>query len=244
MVKSLTAENRADLEKLGYTAFTDVFTSDEMDAVAGLVEEQQRAHAESLVAVGGSAGISRANEITFTDHLAENDPRLLNFMKRPEFVALLTELLGSDVNLYWNQAVYKSPGSTKEFPWHQDDGYMPVTPAPYVTLWIALDDVTEDMGCCWMLPGSHKAGLVPHQDTPQGKACYPLDVPYQGVPVPLRKGSMAVFWSMTMHKSGLNTSDRMRKGLVLQYSKAGLKYLHNMEPVVDQTPVARDGMVV
>ncbi len=51
--------------------------------------------------------------------------------------------------------------SRGEFPWHQDEGYEPVEPAMGVTVWIALDDMTLENGCTWVVPESHKQGHEP-----------------------------------------------------------------------------------
>jgi phytanoyl-CoA hydroxylase len=245
MPSLLPPRHREEMNSRGYAVVEALFAPSEMDHLAGLIEEHQRRHNERLAAVGGTdGGISRADEITFTDHLAEGDPGIMQFVKRPEFVEITTEFLGPDTDLYWNQSVYKAPGGTKQFPWHQDDGYMAVDPAPYLTLWLAINDVTVENGCVWVMPGSYKKGLLPHEDTPIGKACYGLDNPNQGVPVPLKAGSLAVFWSLTMHKSGLNVSDGPRKAYVIQYAPKGLRYAHNSELVPGLTPVARDGMAV
>jgi len=238
----ITDSHRRDLDTQGFTIVEAVFSPAEMEELAGLIETHQRSHAKRLAAKGGaSGGISRADEITFTDHLAENDPGIMEFVKRAEFVEITTALLGPDTDLYWNQSVYKAGHGTKEFPWHQDDGYTAVDPSPYLTLWLAINDVTIENGCIWFLPGSHKQGVVPHEDTPIGKACYSLDAPDQGVPAPLGSGSLAVFWSRTMHKSGLNVSDGMRKAFVIQYSHAGLRFVQNSELIPGLTPVARSG---
>ncbi len=232
----------AELAENGYTVLESLFPVTEMAELAILIENHQRRHVEALKAQGGTdGGISRADEITFTDHLAEADSDIMKFVARPEFLDICTALLGPDVDLYWNQSVYKAGKGTKEFPWHQDDGYMEVTPAPYLTIWLAINDVTVENGCVWFLPGSHKGGVIKHEDTPIGKACYSLEEPDQGVPAPLKAGSAAVFWSQTMHKSGLNVSDQMRKAYVIQYSAAGLRYAHNQELVQGLTPIARDG---
>ncbi len=242
MTPIIDDRRRKELDEKGYVVLEGLFSEAEMADLANLIEAHQRRHEERLAAQGGSdGGISRAKEITFTDHLAESDPGIMAFVKRPEFVAITSELLGPDTDLYWNQSVYKAGGGTKQFPWHQDDGYMPVTPAPYLTLWLGLNDVTVENGCIWVLAGSHKLGLQPHEDTPIGKACYSLEAEDQGIPVPLKAGSVAVFWSLTMHKSGLNVSDGMRKGFVIQYASANLRYAHNNEPVPGLTPIARNG---
>ena len=43
------------------------------------------------------------------------------------------DLVGPDVRLYWDQAVYKKPGTKDDFPWHQDNGYTYVEPQSYLT---------------------------------------------------------------------------------------------------------------
>lgn len=123
---TVTPEIRHRLDTEGFYIFEDIFTAAEMADVIARIEAFQRRHEESLRERGGTEGISRADEITFTSHLAEADDALRAFCTRPEFVALTTQLLGPDTDLYWNQAVFKHPDGTQQFPWHQDDGYTPV----------------------------------------------------------------------------------------------------------------------
>jgi ectoine hydroxylase-related dioxygenase (phytanoyl-CoA dioxygenase family) len=212
-----------------------------MDDLAEKIEAHQRRHEAAIAAKGGTEGISRAEEITFTSHLAEQDDAIRAFCTRPEFVAITTALLGPDTDLYWNQSVFKQPEGKKEFPWHQDDGYTPVEPSPYLTLWLALNDATPENGCISVLPGAYKRGLLPHQQSPIGLVCHDSDDPDQGVLVPVKAGSMAVFWSLTPHKSGANVSGGPRKAYVIQYSHAGLRNARTGEVLTGKIPVARGG---
>ncbi len=91
------------------------------------------------------------------------------------------------------------------------------------------------------MPGSHKRGLQPHRNSAIGLVCHEPDDPNQGVLVPVKAGSMAVFWSLTMHKSGANLSSAPRKAYVIQYAHAGLKNAVTGEPVPDLIPLARGG---
>ena len=237
----VTDDRRAQLAADGFTIFTRLFSTDEMDAVAETIEDFRARHEAELRAQGGVDGISRAGEITFTDHLAEKNPSLLTFCRHPKLVEISTQLLGPDVDLYWNQSVIKMPEGEKQFPWHQDDGYTPVTPAPYLTCWIALNDATVENGCIWVRPGSHKGGLAPHEQTDLGLACHSLDDPDQGIPVPIPAGSVIVFWSLTMHKSAANVSQTVRKAYIVQYSAHGLRYAVSGDLVPDLLPIARGG---
>src|SRR5437879_1239624 len=156
------------MEKRGFCVIDNVFSHADMDCLAQMIETYQRSHEEELARKGGTSGISRASEITFTSHLAEQDAEIMRFCRRPELISIATAFLGDDVDLYWNQSVYKMPEGTKEFPWHQDDGYTPVTPSPYLTLWLAINDSTPENGCISALPASPQRGLLPHMQTPVG----------------------------------------------------------------------------
>ena len=242
MIPTITDAQRKQYDDVGYFVLEDVFTVPEMEEVATRIEALQQKHEAELAAKGGSEGISRAGEITFTHDLAERDTFIKEFCKRPEFVAISTQLLGPDIDLYWNQSVFKQPEGTKEFPWHQDDGYGAVDPSPYLTLWLALNDATPENGCISVLPDSHQKGLIEHQRTPLGMACYSNDAPDQGVRVPVRAGSIAVFTSLTFHKSGPNTSHGTRKAYVIQYSHSPLRWAEGGEIIPNKIPVARGGV--
>lgn len=244
MIPNITDEQRRQFDEAGFFVLENVFTPAEMDFVVGLIEGFQKRHEEELAAKGGGNGISRAEKVTFTDHLAEADPALARFVTRPEFVAIATQLLGPDVDLYWNQSVFKQPEGNQEFPWHQDDAYTPVSPTPYLTLWLALNDATPENGCISVMPGSYKRGLMTHRPSPIGLVCHEADDPDQGVQVPVKTGSMAVFHSLTMHKSGANVSPGPRNAYVIQYSKAGLRNAVTGELIPNEIALARGGQAV
>jgi phytanoyl-CoA hydroxylase len=233
----------ARLEEQGFCVLEGLFGADEMDALARHVQRAYLTYEERLHARGAEDGISRPGEIAFTPNLARDDREMARFSVRPELVSVAAELLGEDVDLYWDQLVYKAPETRRDFPWHQDDAYGRVTPSPTLTLWIALNDATTENGCIHVLPGSHRRGFVPHEQGPHGWFCHSNDDPDQGVPVPVRSGSVLVFWSLTVHKSGPNLSDDLRRAYIVQYSKAGLRDATSGEPI-DTVPVLRDGRVL
>lgn len=143
---TLTEQQLSELEEVGFTILPDVFSQAEMDALAVRIEALQEKHLADLKAQGGTQGISRADEITFTCHLAQQDPEIMAFCQRPEFIAITTQLLGPDTDLYWNQSVFKMPEGKKEFPWHQDDGYTPVYHSNVLNAKIALEPIFALVG--------------------------------------------------------------------------------------------------
>src|SRR5205807_6933505 len=106
--------------------------------------------------------ISEAGAITFTTHIVARSPAARSFAANPVIVGLCADLVGPDVNLYWDQAVYKKPEKPRRFPWHQDNGYTYVEPQQYLTCWVALTDATVDNGCPWVVPGAHRRGTLRH----------------------------------------------------------------------------------
>ena len=137
--------------------------------------------------------------------------------------ALLTDvcadLIGPDVRLYWDQAVYKKPGTESPFPWHQDNGYAFVEPQQYLTCWVALTDATEENGCPWVVPGLHRRGTLAHEYSDIGFVC--LRDPDDAVAVPARAGSIVVFSSLTPHSTGPNRTGDVRKAYIVQYAPSG-----------------------
>src|ERR671910_2231550 len=44
--------------------------------------------------------------------------------------------------------------------WHQDEAHIPTRDRSLTGVWIALDDATVANGCLWVIPGSHRAGVL------------------------------------------------------------------------------------
>jgi ectoine hydroxylase-related dioxygenase (phytanoyl-CoA dioxygenase family) len=238
MAGIVTAERLQQFREQGYFILGEFFLAEEIDQLREHIDTFAEAHEVALQKTGRE-GISRPKEISFTAHLAERDPVIRSFIAQEKFVDITFSILKSDISLYWDQSVYKKPETVRDFPWHQDTGYVPTDPAEYVTCWLALDDVPQESGCIWVLPGAHKQGMIEHQDTEIGKQCYFGDD--LGIAVPLKKGSMVVFSSLLFHRSGPNLSKRVRKGYVIQYSVAHAKHAITGEPF-NRLVIARDGL--
>jgi ectoine hydroxylase-related dioxygenase (phytanoyl-CoA dioxygenase family) len=144
---------------------------------------------------------------------------LRRFCAHPVLAGLCRDLIGPDVRLYWEQAVYKQPHSAEPVLWHQDNGYTYVEPQSYLTCWIAITDATPANGCVTVMPGVHHAGTLLHRETPIGYECW--GDPTNAVEVPVRAGSIVVFTSLTPHSTARNTTDDVRKAYIVQYAPDG-----------------------
>jgi len=206
----------------GFFVLADAISGPDLERLLSEIDPRE-AKVESFLrgAEGGRIFIARAGEITFSTHLVKRSAALREFCTGPLFRDIGHDLIGPDVRLYWDQAVYKKPGNPEDFPWHQDNGYAFVRPQQYVTCWIALTDATLENGCPWVVPGVHRRGTLRHWMTDLGWRC--LDEAPDAVPLPLRAGSIAVFSSLTPHRTGPNSTAEVRKAYIVQLAPDGAR---------------------
>lgn len=235
----LSPDQLKQYQEQGYIIFENLFSGDEMDRIRGIIDGFDEASEKALRAKGKDF-INIAGQINFTSNLNFLSPELQQFIADQRFVDITTTILGPDIKLYWDQSVYKRPEATKDFPWHQDNGYVPTTPIHYLTCWLALEDASIANGCIWIQPATHLGGFVEHVKTDLGWVCYFGEE--KGIPVELKKGSMVAFHSLLFHRStpNLSTTDT-RKAYVVQYSVDG-SYNPNTNQVFRNGPlIAKDG---
>lgn len=218
--RRLTDGQAKSFDERGFCVVEDALSPDEVRAVVAEIDPWEAKVEQALEALPEKkVFIARAGEITFTTHLVLRSERLRDFCRGPLFQDLAHDLVGPDVRLYWDQAVYKKPGAKDDFPWHQDNGYTYVEPQAYLTVWIALTDATRDNGCPWIVPGLHQHGTLAHWMTPLGWRC--LEDAPDAVACELRAGSAVVFSSLTPHATGPNRSDGVRKAYIVQLAPDG-----------------------
>ncbi|HSZ36233.1 MAG TPA: phytanoyl-CoA dioxygenase family protein [Acidimicrobiales bacterium] len=219
-------------DELGYFVLEGALAREEIGELLAEIDPFEQRQEEALREMeGGRFFIARADEITFTTHLVVRSPRLRRFTSSALFAGLCSDLIGPDVRLYWDQAVYKKPGTESPFPWHQDNGYAFVEPQQYLTCWVALTDATEDNGCPWVVPRLHRLGTFAHDYSDIGFVC--LRDPTEAVPVPVAAGSIVVFSSLTPHSTGPNRTNEVRKAYIVQFAPDGAEVLR---PGPDGTP--------
>jgi hypothetical protein len=151
--------------------------------------------------------------------------------------------LGDTVYLFNEQYVVKAAEQGMRFGWHQDSGFIDYPHTPYLTCWIALDDVAETNGTVYLLPYS-RAGtrdVVPHvrDEHTNDLVCYTGDDP--GDPVLVPAGSIACFSSTVLHRSGPNSTDQMRRIYLAQYSTEPILTTDRTQPRHLAEPLLIDG---
>lgn len=161
---------------------------------------------------------------------AKYKPHLLmkwlnDFMRTPTILDAVEDVLGPNV-LAWGAAhsLDKKPHDPKFVPWHQDSTYWGLSEPSVVTAWVALTPSKRTNGCLRVVPGSHKQGQVPHQETFDKDSILvrgqevEVDVDENdAVDVELDPGEFSLHHTMLFHGSEANTSDMRRCGIAVRY---------------------------
>ncbi|MEH7087250.1 phytanoyl-CoA dioxygenase family protein, partial [Neobacillus drentensis] len=96
----------------------------------------------------------------FNPHKHDSFSRQL--MKLPIIRGGLAQLMGKEAVCVQSMYFYKEPGSPGQAS-HQDYYYIKNDPMTMIAAWTAMEDVVdEENGCLWVIPGTHKLGLLPH----------------------------------------------------------------------------------
>jgi phytanoyl-CoA hydroxylase len=234
----LTRNEAASFDREGFLVLRGVFDQETISEVREATDELEAANDRSLAESSGRSGISERGAITFSSHLVTQSALLKNFALNRVFGEVSADLLGQDVTLYWDQAVYKKPEKPRRFPWHQDTGYIFVMPQQYLTCWVPLVDATPENGCPNVAPELHLFGTFRHRYIDSlGWECF-AEPPGETIPVPVSAGDIVLFSSLTPHLTGPNITTEVRKAYILQYAVAGTEILRGDPDVGD--PVSRE----
>jgi ectoine hydroxylase-related dioxygenase (phytanoyl-CoA dioxygenase family) len=190
-------------------------------------------------------GINAKGKRYFSNMVYEQRPELRSFIFGPTMEQICRRVLGENAYLFWEQYVIKAGDPDTTFAWHQDSGYVHENHQPYLTCWIALDDVTEENGSVYLLPYSRSGirSYIKHVEIDTGdRVCYFGSDP--GMPVIVPAGSIVCFSSTVIHRSGANLTDKLRRVYLLQYSPEVIKDYYGTEPHGSYEAFLTDGQVV
>jgi len=154
---------------------------------------------------------------------------MFNLITHPKLLRAVGSIVGREIVA---SSVYrirtKIPDLPKgEVPWHQDSGYFAehCDRSLIVTCWVPLVDATVENGCMFILPRSHRGGILRHYRG--GHAGFLVikdeDLPSE-LPEPVAaecpKGGVVFMTNLTAHCSRKNYTDQVRWSVDLRYQNA------------------------
>lgn len=154
--------------------------------------------------------------------LEQHNTLLREIAERSEILNLVGPLLNGVPVLGGVETFNKPARIGSGVPYHQDNAYFCRTPPDMLTVWIAIDPVTEANGPIFFVKGSHRQGVLPTR--PSGvrgnsigmaaPSSVPLEDQLCGL---LNPGDATIHHCNTIHHSAANTTDQPRLGLLFVY---------------------------
>lgn len=243
----ITDEHRRQYETDGYFILERAIPADALAMLRDVCSLYIGKMHEQMDRLGTDiVNISHRNKRYFIANRFAEVPELREFLFGPLMAEICRATLGEDAWLFHEQFVVKAAEKGMKFGWHQDSGYVPFAHRQYLSCWCALDDMSLENGTVSMLPYGRAGGSdrVEHvkEDGTNDQVGYHGEDPGELVIVPA--GSIAVFSSTCFHKSGSNTTDRMRRSYLVQYSAEPIVRPDNGKPHALAEPFLRDGELV
>ncbi|MBV7334863.1 phytanoyl-CoA dioxygenase family protein [Chloroflexi bacterium TSY] len=161
---------------------------------------------------------------------------------------------------FWNGAykcmqtmsVTKKPKGNGS-PWHQDEHPIPTRDRSLTGVWIPLSDATIENGCLWIVPESHKSGIIyeryEHNEPDVDSMTIARGFDDSGaIPIEMNAGSVLFFSGYLLHSSKKNHSNRYRPALTMHYCSSttwltwgGQRNYRGVIPIRGEDPYAEEG---
>lgn len=243
----VTARMREQYATDGYFVLERVLTDEQLELLrSGAQYSMDKLDREMDEAGVDRIGINARGKRYFSAMIYRDRLELRRFLFSDTMAQICRATLGSTAYLFWEQYVIKAGDPDTAFSWHQDSGYVHEDHEPYLTCWIALDDVTEENGSVYLLPYSRSGirSYVRHIPDPETNDLVGYFGSDPGVAVTAPAGSIVVFSSVVLHRSGPNLTDRLRRVYLAQYSHEVIRTKDGSEPWGSFEPFLADGRVV
>ncbi len=230
----LTSEERSSWEENGYFIRYDVFTEAENDLLTQVADAialgkipfpDHRIFQNALVR-DGKVEASGVHAMHSIHQMNLYSPEFLARTRDPRLTDPVVDILGPDLLGLNSLYIWKPPKIGLGFPWHQDRWYTRPQFKTETTVgtWTAIDVSDKENGCLYVIPGSHKKGILEHDDL-EGSQQQEFKLARgakdeDGVAVELQPGSVIFFDNRILHKSTDNNSERFRRSNIAHYMSA------------------------
>lgn len=243
----ITAEQKRQYQEEGYFVLERVVPDEDLELIRDeLAHYIEQIHKQMDEAGQDVLGINHRNKRYFIGNRYKETGRLRRYLFSPYMAEICKATLGPEAYLFNEQYVVKAAEVGMKFAWHQDSGYIGHPHRPYLSCWVALDDMTIENGTIFVLP-YRRAGvreMIQHsvEEGTNDKVGYTGSDP--GEPVICPAGSIAVFSSVCFHRSGSNTTSRARRVHLAQYSAEPIMNADGSALWGGADPFLKDGVIV
>ena len=149
------------------------------------------------------------------------DPIFKKFAHSPATTQLFISLGLQKPTLRQSMYIFKQPSIGGAVDPHCDATFIKTSPDSCIGLWLALDDASQENGCLWVMPGSHRREpsqrfcLDPNSREIFFKGDKPSWDSSQEIPIECKAGTIVGLHGYLLHRSSKNNSPFSREAFTL-----------------------------
>lgn len=209
---------------LGYTVLPNMLTTSELEHARSRIDGIYQHQVEEI---GGPEAMQSIHDTNIVRSLLVYDDFFLHrIAANEEVIALVRAFLGENISLSSQVGIINEPSDKiYQAAWHRELQYQHFVSSKPLALQslVCIDDFTEETGATLMLPYSHAFEDFPSDDfvrSNMAQVCAPA-------------GSILVFNSMVYHRSGVNVSRSVRRGINNLYTLPIIQQQINFAKMLD-----------
>lgn len=214
---------------------TNIINGFDMDTVSVFSTEDQRKMSSDMYFLESgdktrcffeNHAFDSTGKLTKDKHLAINKlghamhdlhPAFEEFSYTPELAQVAQQLGFVEPSIAQSMYLFKQPAIGDKVDAHQDSTFLNTEPASCTGFWFALEDATQENGCLWAVPGSHKTypvtRIFKRNNEGTGTEFVGEDTTWdlsKAIPLEVKAGTMVVLHGALVHLSHPNKSDKSR----------------------------------
>jgi len=210
-----------DYERDGVALLRGLLSPEEVRAIRAELDRYIR---EDLASKPTDARTLEADEKTVRNlwRLEAHNAYFRDFAAREDLRSLISPLVNGEPVLAGVETFNKPARIGSGVPPHQDNAYFCQTPPDMLTVWIAIDAVTESNGPVTYVKGTHRLGPLPTKPSGvRGNSIGLAEMPESSeedlLVALLEPGDATIHHCDTIHYSAPNTTDHSRLGFLLVF---------------------------
>lgn len=232
----LTAERLAQFNKDGFIVLRKFVDAKRCDAILEVAKRHLNQHIEPIETEFGYNESSKEKRTQDTNYSSsdesvkvvrrlrqvyERDVLFTQWMEDENIRPILQQILKDQVVLttaHHNSIMTKMPYVSSPTAWHQDRRYWRYSDDNLVSVWLALDDETQDNGVLEFIPASHKMDFRVEQFDDKEyfsqKHKENEAIIKTKVSTDLQKGDVVIFHSLLLHRANKNSTSNTKISFV------------------------------
>ena len=159
--------------------------------------------------------------------MCERNIHYRNLLYDDRILDMVEDLIGPNIQLFHDQALFKPAHHGGPVHWHQDNAYWRCSPPNLVSCWLTLDDVDIHNGAMQFIPGSHFRSQE-HERAADTSALLDMGDKVdhsQAAVIALPAGGVTLHHCQTLHYTAPNVTDNQRRAFAIHFMNPGTKSL-------------------